>query len=74
MDYFVGKPDTKEGWKFWDCIDDEVWDALRFLVPLTNPMKPGRVTIWVASTVVKCIFQGKKVSWARVFEVIGAAC
>jgi hypothetical protein len=28
------------------------------------------VTIWVTSSVVECLYQGKKISWARVFEEV----
>jgi hypothetical protein len=47
-----------------------------FLVPNRRfgekcvPTKPNRVTVRVASLVVECLYHGKKICWARVFEEV----
>jgi hypothetical protein len=43
-------------------------EVLEFLVPFINPKKPNQMTVQVASMVLDCLINMKKVSWAKVFE------
>jgi hypothetical protein len=64
-DNFVATHSSKDGWKLSECKHKELRKVLEFLVPLINPNKPKRVTIWVASAVVDCLINKVKYSWAK---------
>jgi hypothetical protein len=71
LKYFGVNAHKKEWWKFSDFQADKLWEVVKYLVPLINPMKSARVTGKMANSVV-ALYLGKKVSWARVLEeVIG---
>jgi hypothetical protein len=67
-DYFVSTHSNKDGWKSSQCNHQDLREVLEFLVPLINPKKPKWMTIQVASTVVECLINKTKISWAKVFE------
>jgi hypothetical protein len=50
------------------CTHDDLRKVLKFLLPLINPTKPNRVTIEMASTVMDCLINKNKVSWAKLFH------
>jgi hypothetical protein len=56
LNYFTNRPDPKEGWEFLYCTHEELQEVLKSLVALTNPMKPRKMTVWVASSVVECLY------------------
>jgi hypothetical protein len=64
--YFTGKANPKEGWKFLECNNEELWDVFKFLTPLVSPMKLARITGKFATTVVECLLYSKQVSWVQV--------
>ena len=64
--YFKKGADRKEGWKFADCIEEELRQVFEFLTPLCNPMKPARITMRFGATVVANLYHEKRVSWAQV--------
>jgi hypothetical protein len=66
--YFTYDPNTKEGWKFSECKNEELRDVFEFLTPLVNPMKPARITGKLASRVVENLYINKLVSWAQILE------
>ena len=66
VSYFKKGADSREGWKFSDCIEEELRHVFEFLTPLCNPMKPARITNKFGATVVANLYHGKKVSWAQV--------
>jgi hypothetical protein len=68
--YFTKEANPKEGWKFSECNNEELWDVFEFLTPLVNPMKQARITGKFASTVVSCLFFGKPVLWAQVLAEV----
>jgi hypothetical protein len=41
--------------------------VLAYLNPILYPKKPERVTMRIASTIVSCLFLGRKTNWARIF-------
>jgi hypothetical protein len=64
-------PATNNALKYFGVNAHKLWEVVKYLVPLINPMKSARVTGKMANSVV-ALYLGKKVSWARVLEeVIG---
>jgi hypothetical protein len=70
LSHFLVKAQFKEGWKFLDCLGGELREVLKYLVPLINPMKLGRVSGKLENSVVESLYLGKKLSWARVLEEV----
>jgi hypothetical protein len=68
--YFTKEANPKEWWKFLECNNEELRDVLKFLTPLVNPMKQARITRKFASTVVSCLYFGKRVLWAQVLAEV----
>jgi hypothetical protein len=58
--YLKGNPDNKEKWKFLGCNNGKLRNVLKILVPLTSPIKPIQVTIWVVRNIIKCFFHERK--------------
>jgi hypothetical protein len=69
--YFSSTPNNKEGSKFLDCNDNDLQDILKFLVTLTNPAKPIRMSVWMVSTILDCLlnpgqrYQGRILKLSR---------
>jgi hypothetical protein len=59
--YFRKKAHSKEGWKFSDCMSEELRHVFEFLTLLWNPMKLARITNKFGATVMANLFHGKRV-------------
>jgi hypothetical protein len=59
-----------DGWSVKQCSDPTFRGVLVFLNPLLYPQKPHRVIVWIASTIVACLFHGRKTNWTSIFHKV----
>lgn len=64
--YFRGELSPSDGWKFEQCVNQDLRDVLKFLIPLLKPNKPTRLNMGPVGTIADCLFEGLEVSWGEV--------
>jgi hypothetical protein len=68
MKYFEEEPSPTDGSRFDQCSNQDLRDVLKFLILLIKPNKPTRLNVGPIATIVDCLFEDLKVSWADVFS------